>query len=281
VICAPAIVGWIVQDPALVRIRPGWPAMQLGSALSLIFLALAAMSVAIDRRRAAFLVLPPLAVGIGTLVESVTGLPLGLEHVVTRFSFLTETLNPKAIAYGTAIAFVFASTAVWLLSRRRQQPTLVAITAGIPLVIGSVALFAHSLAVDTVYVSHPLLQVAFHTATGCTLLSIGLLAHNWRVSTAQKAGLPSWVPLAAGVMLSLVTLVLWMAVRDRENLVRREEAAAAVSALGDAIEQDLSTRVKAYERMALARDARHDRREADVRHAWTDGRSRMSLTSML
>jgi signal transduction histidine kinase/sensor domain CHASE-containing protein len=250
-ICAQVILGWILQDLALVQIRPGWPKMQLGSALALVALAAAMVSVAVDRRRlGAILGVLPFALGIATVLEHATGLPLDLQHLIRQFPALTSKLNPGMLSQGTAIAFISGSMAVWLLVQRRQQPTLVAITAGVPLVIGSVAMFAHSMGVDTLYGANPLLLLAFHTSASCTLLGVGLLAHNWRVSTVQDRGVPLWVPVSAGVMLSLLTLMLWLAVRDRENMVRREEAAAAVSSLRDAIEQDLNTRVESYERMA-------------------------------
>ncbi len=252
VICAQVIAGWILQDLALVRIRPGWPKMQLGSALALVALAAAMVSVVLDRRRlGAILGVAPFVLGIGTILEHATGLPLDLQHLILQFPFLTAKLNPGPLSQGTAIAFIFASMAVWLLVQRRQRPTLVAITAGVPLIIGSVALFAHSMGVDTLYVSNPLLLLAFHTGASCTLLGIGLLSHNWRVSTVQERGLPRWIPVSAVVMLSLLTVMLWIALRDRENLVRQEEAAAAVGSLRDAIELDLSTRVESYEQMAV------------------------------
>ena len=249
-ICAQVIAGWILQDLALVRIRPGWPKMQLGSALALIALAAAMVSVVPDRRQlGAILGVAPFALGIGTILEHATGLPLDLQHLILQFPFLTAKLNPGPLSQGTAIAFIFAS--MGLLVQRRQRPTLVAITAGVPLIIGSVALFAHSMGVDTLYVSNPLLLLAFHTGASCTLLGIGLLSHNWRVSTVQERGLPRWIPVSAVVMLSLLTVMLWITLRDRENLVRQEEAAAAVGSLRDAIELDLGTRVESCEQMAV------------------------------
>ena len=131
------------------------------------------------------------------------------------------------MAQGTAVVVIAGAIAVWLLARPRQQPILVAVAASIPMVIGSVSVFAHALAVDTLHAPHPLLQLSFHTATASTLLSVGLLAHDWRVSRAQEPDLPRWVPISTGVMLSLVTLLLWIAVRDPENIVRFEEASTA------------------------------------------------------
>jgi hypothetical protein len=153
-IFAQVTIGWLLQDVNILRIRPTWPVMQLGSALSLICLAVATASVAFGRRRlAAILSVPPFALAAATIVEFLNGLPFGLHYFLLRVPFLTERLTPAALSQGTAIAFVFASIVVWLLVQRHQQPTLIAIVAGIPLVIGSVALFAHTLAVDAIHTS--------------------------------------------------------------------------------------------------------------------------------
>jgi PAS domain S-box-containing protein len=250
-ICAQVAIGWFLQDLRIVRIRPTWPIMQLAAALPLLLLSAAMVSIAINRRRlGVILTLPAVVVACGAIFEYLTGLPLGVQHAFGRVPALTSSLTPGAMAQGTAVVVIAAAIAVWLLARPRQQPILVAVAASIPMVIGGVSVFAHALAVDTLHAPHPLLQLSFHTAAASTLLSVGLLAHNWRVSRAQEPGLPRWVPISTGVMLSLVTVMLWFAVRDRENIVRLEEASTAVGSLRDAIEQDLNTRVESYERMA-------------------------------
>ena len=210
------------------RIRPTWPIMQLAAALPLLLLSTAMVSIAINRRRlGVILTLPAVVVAGGAILEYLTGLPLGVQHAFERVPGTHQPLTPGAMAQGTAVVVIAGAIAVWLLARPRQQPILVAVAASIPMVIGSVSVFAHTLAVDTLHAPHPLLQLSFHTATASTLLSVGLLAHDWRVSRAQEPDLPRWVPISTGVMLSLVTLLLRIAVRDPENIVRFEEASTA------------------------------------------------------
>ncbi len=250
-ICATAALGWLTQSVVLVQVRVGWPVMQVSAALSLFCLGASLVSLVLGRpHRAAILAGPAFALATATLLEDAFGLPLGLHHLLRALPGRADAFVPGPMALGTAVALLFGAIGVWLLSSRVQRPTLNALSGGIPLVIGSVSLLERFLATDHLYASQPLLQLAIHTAASCALLGAGVLAHNWRVSQVQERGLPRWIPLSACAVFSLVTIMLWTAARDREELVLREEAAVAVGSLSDAIQQELTTRIESYERMA-------------------------------
>ena len=130
------------------------------------------------------------------------------------------------MAQGTAVVVIAGAIAVWLLARPRQQSILVAVAASIPLVIGSVSVFAHTLAVDTLHAPHPLLQLSFHTAAASTLLSVGQLRVTGGFASAGTRSAPMGADLDRRHVVA-GTLMLWIAVRDRENIVRFEEASTA------------------------------------------------------
>ena len=98
--------------------------------------------------------------------------------------------------------------------------------ASIPMGIGSVSVFAHTLAVDTLHAPHPLLQLSFHTAATSTLLSVGQLRVTGGFASAGTRSAPMGADLDRRHVVA-GTLMLWIAVRDRENIVRFEEASTA------------------------------------------------------
>lgn len=173
------IAGWLLKNPVVVRIAPGFAPMVFNTALCFVLLgaALAApVRVAWRERAQSLLGVAVALLAALVLAQDIFPLDLGIDHLFGDDWLNDPRPHPTRMAPTTAVAFVLAGVALVLTRSRRggALPYLIELMAyGIGL-IGTLALCAYLFGIDFLRGWYLFQRTAPHTAAGLVLLSIGL-----------------------------------------------------------------------------------------------------------
>lgn len=179
------IFGWLLQIPELVRIVPDFAAMVFNTALCFMLMgtALALADTAPVWRTRAQVLLGGLTVAIAALVlsQDLFAIDIGIDHLFSAEWLQDERQFRTRMAPNTALAFILSGTALILPNLGRGQ-WISYVTQSLALVvmlIGLVALLGYTFKLEFLFAWYPYARMALHTASGFTLLGVGLWAY-WR-----------------------------------------------------------------------------------------------------
>ena len=167
--------GWIVQQPRLVQIVPGYTAMVFATALGL-----ASMGAALiwhsrwpqrGRLGPALLAALAFALGAATLAEYATGARLGVSFPALH-AWLDN--HPGRMAPNTALTLIISASAM-LLARygRGMWLTLGLIASFTVVLMGAVGIVGYELQPELLYGWNINIRMALHTASGFIALGVG------------------------------------------------------------------------------------------------------------
>lgn len=171
--------GWLLRNPALVRLAPGYAPMVFNTALSFVLLGVALaipQPVAWRGRGQSLLGVAVAALATLVLAQDMFSVELGVDRVFGADWLNDPRPHPTRMAPTTAIAFVLAGMALVLTRSRRGGPLpyfieLMVYSIGL---IGTLALCAYLFGIDFLRGWYPYQRMALHTAMGLMLLSFGL-----------------------------------------------------------------------------------------------------------
>ena len=219
------VLGWIIESPQLVQIRPSWAPMQLNTALG--FLLFGAALVGLGRRNER---LTLVLAGALLLLASVSGaqyllgVDLGIDRLLQEPFLTTATSHPGRMAPNTAVAFVLAALAIFF-APRFEGPA--AVLATMVLLLGLVALLGYALGIEPAFGWAQLTRMAAHTAFGFVVGGAILVAFVWLRAELTE----TWVPVSVGASALASAVVLALAIqadgegralRATENFARAE-----------------------------------------------------------
>ncbi len=224
------LAGWLTGRTELVRLQPGFAAMQANTAACFVLTGAALLALAFRVRRLAPVLgaLTALLAGL-TFLEYLFGLDLGIDGLLPPRFAADSAIASGRMAADTALALLAAG--IGLLGFRRL-PTAVGFLATLVLTVGGAWAVGYPLGIPAVLASDPAAtQMALHTALGLVLLGSTLLGLSLERQRSARQPLP-WLPLVLGAGLTLATLVLWRALETRALV---ELASGPRSALSEVV----------------------------------------------
>jgi len=202
------LIGWYAHWPSVVQILPGLVPMKYNTALEFVLSGSALLLLTTCRSA----IVPWIGViitfiGGVTLIEYLTGRNLGIDEFFFKYYLILPSETSPRMAPLSASCFMFLGFAfaiTGITHRTRLRLALAGILACVVSVIALVALFGYAFNIESAYGWGSYSRIAFHTAFGYLVLSLGLLIWAWH--TARVAGLDftRWLPVTGAVTLMVM-----------------------------------------------------------------------------
>ena len=251
---AVVLVGWITRHVEFIQVSPTTVPMQFNTALSFLLLgtALAGESMRWGRPARLLGILSGF-ISVATLVQYGLHIDLGLDQLFMESYVSTGAWAPGRMAPNTALAFLLASVALITASDWQDRPRRTVVPAlfgSVVAALGTVSAFGYAGGIPSAYGWGDLTPMAPQTAAGMMILGGGLVALSWRLGNPEGGGGPKWLPALAGVGAAVIAVCMWRALVVRRDADLRRTAALAAQSAKHAVEEGITTRVLALERMA-------------------------------
>jgi signal transduction histidine kinase len=231
------LAGWILEVPAIIQLHPDLAPMQGNAAAGLALCGLALLAIRAGRVGVAgVLGWVVVLLGAVSFAQYPFGLELGLDEILFDHPVITRTSHPGRMAPDTALALVMAGSALAVF---RKRPALAGILGALVVAVGAAWAAGYAIGVTGGLSVSSYTQMALHTALGLGLLGGALVVLSRAHERLPRAGSP-WLPLVAGGVLTLSTLVLWRALDLRAS----EHADSTVEATARGIARELEERVQ-------------------------------------
>jgi PAS domain S-box-containing protein len=209
---AAVMVAWLARATVVVR---------FGSQSEMIFntaLAFTVTGVALaSRRPRAAMAAGALDVLLGAtvLAEYILGRGLGIDQLVVKDYISVAPHPPGRMAISAAVCTLLAGAALLAGGppRSRRRPVVLAAAGSVIAVIAVAASFGHATSSPAAYGWTTAIALSVPTAVTMFVLALSLLSAAWRDSRTDQAGLPSWLPMAAGAL--GLGMVLWQVIDGR------------------------------------------------------------------
>jgi len=247
------LIGWYTQSTLLVQLRPEFVPMQYNTALVFILCGMGLVALVCEHPRL-LLLCGGLSAGLAflTLLQYILGFDLGIDQLFLEPAITVKTAHPGRMAPITAFSHLIYSVGLVLASRiagSKWHDLLSGLLGTIITAVGLGILFGYLLGRGTPYDWSHLTYMAVPTALGFTILGAGLLVFAIRAG-AVKEQWPNWLPVAVGIGVATLAIVLWQALLAHERLTNAQAMASQAAHLKSEIETDVTNQILALERMA-------------------------------
>jgi hypothetical protein len=118
------MAGWHLQSATVLQLRSTFAPMQYNTALSFLLCGTALLALTYSwSRLAAACSAVVTAIGLLTLSQYLLGIDIGIDQLLIKASITVQTSHPGRMAPNTAVCFILAGTALWVMSMspRREQ----------------------------------------------------------------------------------------------------------------------------------------------------------------
>ena len=246
------IVGWHLHSETLLQLHPTYAPMQYNAALNFVLCGTGLLALTCGWPRiAATCGAVAAVIGLLTLSEYLLGINLEIDQLFVKAYITVQTSHPGRMAPNSAVCFMLAGLALWVMSASTRRERLFLITGpvgAIVLALGLVSCIGYLSGLET-YRWGYFTSMAVHAAVGCMLLGGGLIAFAWWAGAAAQAIAPQRFAVLVGICGLTVTFCLWQALIAHEHaLVNRSSELAAVSVQNEIMAQ-LKPRVLLLQRM--------------------------------
>jgi signal transduction histidine kinase len=133
-----------------------------------------------------------------TLVEYLTGLPLGVDEVLMKDYWYPDNPIRGRMSPGTSVAFLCTSAVLVLTASKtaRSPPRVLTmeLLSFVVLAIGMAAIAGYLTSAAFAYNWGSFARLSIHTAVGFIALSTGMLAIVWHRIRVRTADAPLWLP---------------------------------------------------------------------------------------
>ena len=213
VLGAIVILGWLLKIPELVRVVPGFAPMVFNTALCFMLLGAALATASQTWRQRVQPMLGGFTIAIAVLVlsQDLFSIDVGIDHLFSADWLHDPRPHPTRMAPNTAVAFILSGATLILfnLGRRPWVVNLARYMALAVMLIGLTAVLGYLLKLEFLFAWYPNARMAVHTASGFTLLGIGLWGYRrWTRTTSAAVDSPDErILLAGNVILIVLALV--------------------------------------------------------------------------
>jgi PAS domain S-box-containing protein len=227
-----ALLGLLVQVPALVRISDSFYPMAANTAITFVVDGVALLLMARGWTRVA----GPAAgwttlIGVASLVEHGFRIDLGIDQWLIADT-LSHSSTPGRLAPNTSAAFVLAGVGLYCCARRvpgRHTAQGAGVLGAIVAAIGMVSVLGYVSGHPT-YVWGGWTRMAANTGAALVALGLGVLAEAWSASAGRDAGAARWPAVA--VFCSSLTMTVTIAFALGRELQSHAETVWALLQLG-------------------------------------------------
>lgn len=245
------ILGWHLNAPGLVQLRPGWMPMHYNTALCFFVLSSALLSAILGQTRVP-LVGGTLVAVVGMLssLEYALGTDLGIDQVLFTHSIVTDTSPLARMPPNTAMCFALLGWAVALMGfrvRHGQPSSLAVMLASLTLGLALVALAAYLTDLEAM---GGFTRMAVHTAVGFVVLGVGIMVFHWPRTSAHGVD----VSRLTGVLISVSTLGVLLIVMLSAAIGLLPFYDQARNNLSDAVSQRLESQSSLLQGLAAQTD---------------------------
>jgi PAS domain S-box-containing protein len=247
------LAGWMSGNDRLAQLLPDTEPIKANAALCCALLGLAIVVHARGSRHADWFALPPLVLAALSLLESASGLNLGIDQILARDRFASPyEPAPGRMRAVSALCFILVSL---MLSRFWTKAPL-----RHALVLASIGSLLTALGTGKIAGHVFDLPGGFGWAAGlptpvaglfAALLGLGLLATASRIHGLASEVPPPWLPFPVVAASGLLTVLLWTGLRDREEAYAAFATRNAMRSLAANISVELERQAAALGRIAL------------------------------
>ncbi|QYM80044.1 PAS domain S-box protein [Horticoccus luteus] len=253
---ASALFGFFVPRPALLQWRSTDVPLSMEGTASLLFLGLALFGVSLRLRHAALLAWVPIALSGWALIAGALNAngPLAAAHLLDHDS-------SNSPLFEVALLWSAVSTVALVGTTAQRWRTLSLALCGSAVVslgaasLGSAGLGNTTFAAWIGGVAIPPLPATGLLILGVALLSLAACEHH---RTRPDSPVPAWLPIPAAAVALSLTVVLWLALRERETVYLSTNTQIAVNNLAAALDAEFDRDARAVERIARNWDFTHD-----------------------
>jgi PAS domain S-box-containing protein len=209
------VVAWFARATAVVRFG-SHSEMVFNTALAFAVTGVALAAFARRRPRAAMAAgVFDVLLGAAVLAEYVLGRGLGIDQLVVTDYISGPHHPPGRMAISAAVCTLLAGAALlaWAPWRSRRRPVMLAAAGSVIAVIAVAASFGHATSSPAAYGWTTATALSVPTAATMLVLALSLLSAAWQDSRTDHAGLPRWLPMAAGAL--GLGVALWQAIDGR------------------------------------------------------------------
>lgn len=245
-----ALLGWWFEVRPLVQLHESFAPMMPNTGLGLVGFGLALLLSERGWPRAGWFILLPGLIGFLTLLQHSLGWNLGIDELLVKDFITGRGSIPGRMSVAVAALFTGLALALlpinWRRLRRGQGITL-ALLASLTLSVGIAILLSYALELRAFYRWDLAARTSPITAGMFVLLGGIILFRAWRDAGARS---PTWLPLPVIVASTMLTLVLWSGLRQREIDFLNNTTQIAVNALASAINLEIEGQANLVERLA-------------------------------
>jgi PAS domain S-box-containing protein len=168
--------------------------------------------------------------GVAILAEYALDRSFGIDELFARAYIVGPHDVPGRSAVNTLACLVLTGAAllVWGPWRARRRPAVLAAAGSLIGAVAAAAAFGYATGSPSAYGWTYVTAMAFITSLTMLVLAISLLSAAWGDSLAGHAGLPRWLPMAAGAL--TLGLALWLAIDGRAVAAGRISSSTFVAA---------------------------------------------------
>jgi sensor domain CHASE-containing protein len=249
------LVGWHLHWVALIQLHPGYPPMQYNTALCFILAGLALIVWTSPGTAGTTPFFGGLLLLLGglTLSEYVFHANLGIDQFFFHAYITTETTSPGRMSPVSACCFALVALALISLELPllgRWRPLFIGSLASLVISITVMAILGYAIGLPGTYGWGQLTRIALHTASCLGMAGVALFVIAWHLGLRPGERSPKWlpVPIALGVLTG--TLILFLALKARQDEDSAQQVRTAAENARDEIEGRMEARIRSFVRMA-------------------------------
>jgi len=254
------LIGWRTHNLFWVQVSPTLAPMQYNSALSMIFLGAAIITLRWDRSEWASPYLGALAAALGglSLIQDIFPVNLGIDGLFFHSYVTTGTPIPGRMSPVTALCTLLMGLALAALGRRHTGSWRLLVAgslASLTVSIALVPLLGYAFGIRTAYAWGHLTDVAIQSAGVLLLLGAGLFRLAWKTGTAPGERTPRWLPVPLMLGVLSTSIIFYGALNAEQNVEISQTVKAGVESVKSQIGVRLDARTRSIVRMALRWEA--------------------------
>jgi PAS domain S-box-containing protein len=250
---ASVLAGWLLQLNTLVQWGESWPPVPANAAAGFVIFGALLLAIETGYRRAALFALIPCALGLLTELQNRLPLHLPLDELLARDYLQIETTAPGRMSTALSWCFILCGLTLPLLTvcKRGRLCTLgLAFGGSVIMAVGSSTLLGYMLGLPAVYRWGSANSLPPGAALLLIMLGAALIILAWREHQTAQPDAPTWIPMPVVVASTTLTLILWIGLRERENVYLANSTQSTMNSLASSINFELERQVAALERNA-------------------------------
>lgn len=244
------ITGWHLKNLSLVQIHPTFAPMQYNTAIAFILSGLSLITLGLKYNRIALVLGTAIgSLGILTILQHIFSIDIGLDQLFLKQDITTKTGHPGRMAPNTAICFILLGITIAIdsiMKGRHRRYIILKNLCTLILLLGMTSLAGYLIQLDITYEWEMLSHMAFHTAMGFVILSLGLLLRSWSAKIGKSH---HWLSTISSLAVLCGTIALWQQIAKKEIDPAKKNIAEEQKLIADHAYIEFKSKILALNRM--------------------------------